>query len=146
MVRPKVSFLPLKPSKTGDSTIKNITHKGVLRMLDVTTRTHLKPSPVFWELFSFIVVNFWPTTSSHGCFPGREWWDRARLLLHPSWSRVGSHRLSRTCPNLAILRPLLGPGGVARRLPPCPRPLGWEETGTPGWGCPTGHRSRSPPI
>ena len=64
----------------------------------------------------------------------------------PPWSWVGTHRPSWISPNLNILRPLLGPGGVARCLPPRHLPFVWEEMGTPGWDCPTRHRSRSPPA
>lgn len=61
--------------------------------------------------------------------------------LSPSLEPGGHPQISRISPNLNILRPLLGPDGVAR-----PSHRLREGMGTPGRVCPSRHRSFRPPA
>lgn len=80
----------------------------------------LQPPPDFLEADSFPPTApqlycgwIFSATSSHGSYPGAGCSDGAGLLP-PSLEPGGHPQYSRLSPNLNILRPLLGPDGVAR--------------------------------
>lgn len=128
MVRPKGSslcLLRLKPSKIGDSTIRDLIRASWSGWMPPPEPTlSLQPPPAFWGAPYFFPLRalLWINFGRPPCPMGAtQAWRGAteQGSSIPPWSWVGTHRPSWISPNLNILRPLLGPGGVAWCLPPC---------------------------